>query len=804
MSNRDLLTRSALTAILACATCALPALGAEREVRLLEVSGKGVKLDLGARGGVQVGQIYDLYRQAKVYFLPLTMGKVPLVKPQELVAQVQVYEVEQTTSLARILTKTDKKESLKAKSLIGVHNPTAAAPNREPTFKKKSESFSGAWGSTVRVALTVSNEDDDQTIYTWSVNGGRLRYQQTTLPINFWTPPIKAGEYSLQVTVRDSANNRANQEVSLRSEGVRGSAELKQFAKGRTYSGASRYGGPVADVGFEWRNTPFVLRRKQGWGGKARVVIDRPTFREKAKTFGQTIPARDFKAIAVLGQAFTSDGKEDFGALFGIDPDEKVVVRHNINGNWSLAIPPLVIGVPDGGNGNGRFANPVDLALSKDEDLYVLDAEQRCVQVFKVNRGKNSAASFLVSFGRPGKEKYDLQRPVALAIGAEDVVYVLDDGRKTVVVYRNWRPVAEIPVGEAEEVLSGLAVDPFKGEIYVLSKTKARVRRYSREGQLLNEFGGPIVGVPSALQDPTRIRISPTRELWVLDRGGASVVRFAPEKGSFRGRTGGLELSNSLRIAAGPDGGFAALDTSGFHVTRFDRMGWVTARFGREGTKNGEFEEPVDIAIGATNEVYVLDAEQQRVHHFMPRGRVKVGYGKGFEGAVDLTAVNDRSHIAVLQQREKGNFTLLNLSPKPARTTGRDYTGDLTPRFGCVTGVTGSLGGRSARRESELPWLWSIDEDREKLYVARQDKSPRALKYEFNDVSDLEAGPNGQVFVVDYGNEQLVLVSPSGAQLTPLKHKALDEPWDLGVDDFGHLFVFDGGHKRILELVPKR
>lgn len=803
MVSSELWARATLSALALSAVCALPALGAERDVRLLEVNAKGVKLNLGARGGVQVGHIYDLYREAEVYVLPLTKGKVPLVKPQKRVAQVQVYEVEPTTSLARILTRVGKSR-LDPKTLIGVHNPTAAAPNREPTFTGKNESFSGAWGSTVRIPLEVSNEADDQTIYTWSVNGGRLRYEHTTLPLNYWTPPITAGEYSLQVTVRDSANNRASQEVSVRSEGIRGSGELKQFAIGRTYSGASRYGGQVTDVSFEWRNTPFILRPGVGWGGKPRVVIDRPTFRSRASTFSRLIPGgRELSAFTVLGQSFLGGDAEDFGAVFGIDPDEKVVVRHNINGNWSLAIPPLVIGEPDGGNGNGRFANPVDLALSKDEDLYVLDAEQRCVQVFKVSRGKSAAASFLVSFGRPGEGKHDLQRPVAMAIGRDDVVYVLDDGRKTVVVYRNWRPVAEIPVGGSEETLAGITVDPFSDEIYVLSRSKGRVRRYSKEGQLLNEFGGPEAGVPSALEEPVRIRISPTRELWVVDRNGASVVRFAPEKGTFRGRTGGIELSNSLRVAGGPDGGFAVLDTSAFKVTRFDRAGWVTARFGREGTKNGEFEEPVDLAVGATNEVYVLDAEQQRVHHFMPRGRVKVGYGKGFEGAVDLTAVNDRSHVAVIQQREKGNFTFLTLTPKVARTTGRDYTGDLTPRFGCVTGVTGSLGGRSSRKESALPWLWTIDDDREKLYRARQDQSPRPINHEFDDVSDLEAGANGQVFVVDSGNEHLVLISPSG-QPTVFKAKALDEPWDLGVDDFGHLFVFDSGNKRILELVPKR
>ncbi|MBL4847738.1 MAG: hypothetical protein JKY65_19655 [Planctomycetes bacterium] len=802
MPNRDPLTRAALALAASVLLCASPALAAPREARLLEVTSKGVKLNLGARAGVKVGHIYDLYREAEVYVLPLTRGKVPLVKPQRRVASVQVYEVEPTTSLARVLTR-EGKGRLDPRHLIGVYNPTAAAPNREPTFTGKSETFSGTWGSTVRIWLDVSNEPDDSTVYTWSVSGGRLRYTHTTRPLNFWTPPLKAGESSLQVTVRDSANNEASRRVSVVSLGPKGSGEIKRFSVSRrTYGSASRYGGRVADVAFEWKNTPYVLTSKEGWGGKARVWFDRPTFHARATNFSREVPAkRDFRSLVVLA---ASSKHEDYGAVFGIDADEKVVVRHNLDVKWRLSIPPLIIGVPDGGAGNGRFSNPVDIALSRDEDLYVLDAEQRCVQVFKVSRGKGARASFLVSFGRPGKEKYDLQRPVAMAIGRDDVVYVLDAGRRTVVVYRNWRPVGEFLAGGPEEVLSGIAVDPYKDEVYVLSKSKGRVRRYSQQGQLLKEFGGGVVGVPSRLDEPVRIRISPARELWVLDRGGESVVRFGPERGLFRGRTGGVELSGSLRVAAGPTGGFSVLSPGSYRVTRFDRAGWVIARFGREGTKSGEFEEPVDLAIGASNEVYVLDADQQRVHHFGPRGAVRASYGKGLEGVIDLSAVDNRSHLAVIQQRERGNIALLTLGLKPARSAGRDYTGDLTPRFGCVTGVTGSLGGGGRGKESQRPWLWTIDEDRELIYLARQGQSPRKLGHEFDQVNDLEASPNGQVFAVDSGDDEIVFFSSRSGQATVFKDKKLDEPWDLGIDDYGHVFVYDAGRKLVLELTPQR
>ena len=772
------------------------------EAKLLEVTPRGVKLNLGGKKGVQVGHIFDLYQEAEVYVLPLTRGEVPLVKPQQRVAQVQVYEVEPSTSFARVLQRQDS-IALDPKRLIGIHNPTAVAPNREPAFVRALGSMAGHWGETVRLEFEVSNEERDKTVYTWSVSGGRLRYERTSLPLNYWTPPIEAGEFSLQVSVRDSANNEASRQVSVRSKGPQGSGELKQFSAGHRYSSASRYGGTVSDLSFEWRNTPFVLRPKEGWGGVARVLVDNPTWHERARLIDQSVKQRDLSSLAVLGLKTTATG-EDYGAVFGIDRDEKVVVRYDLNAGWApYGRPPLVIGVPDGGQGNGRFVQPIDLALSQTEDLYVLDGKQRCVQVFRVTRDKGGAAasSFLVSFGRPGEGEFGLQEPVAMALGRDDVVCVLDNGRKSVVIYRGWRPVSEINVGGPEEVLAGIAVDPFSDEIYVLSRSKARVRRYSQQGQLTGEFGGPVDGVPAALQSPQRVRVSPTREVWVIDANGSSVVRYEGETGRFVGRTGGLELGSSLRIAGAPDGGFVALDKARYQVTRFDRDGWVTARFGREGTKSGEFEAPVDLAVGRTNEVYVLDAEQQRVHRFMPRGGVRDGLTKGLEGCVDLSSVNDRSHLVGTQQRERDNFAVMNLEPGITRSFGRDYTGDLTPRFGCMTGVTGGF-GRSGR-ESEMPWIWSVDEDKEIVYRALAGKAPKAIEFKFDEISDIEAAPNGQVFVVDAGDEQLVILSDKG-QPTVFKSSALDEPYDLGIDDFGHVFVFDSGHRAIIELVPAR
>ena len=140
------------------------------------------------------------------------------------------------------------------------------------------------------------------------------------------------------------------------------------------------------------------------------------------------------------------------------------------------------------------------------------------------------------------------------------------------------------------------APDGSRRDVYVLNKRK--IKHFTRTGQEKGSFGDDKRrGNPARISKPTRLRMSPTRTLWVIDNEGDAVVRFDPN-GRFLGRRGGIEFQGPLRIAGTPEGGFAALDREGFMVTRFDANGWISARFGSEGTKANQFEEPFDLAVG--------------------------------------------------------------------------------------------------------------------------------------------------------------------------------------------------------------
>jgi hypothetical protein len=760
------------------------------EAKLIEVQGDAVKLDKGSQQGVRSGQIFDLYQEAEVHFLPLTMGSEPVVRSQRRVARVQVFSVERSTSQARVLQRyadEDGSQPPLNTDTRALSNATAVAPNMPPRFTRKPPAAGVAWRETVVLnQFSVANEPDERVIYEWSTSGGILQHTRTLTPVNTWTAPPEAGSYQVNVTATDAHGGQARESVTLGSSGVPRKYVPAEMKVERVFSAASRY-EKVQDVTFDGLGRRYLLERGRGGflsAGSLSLRVEVPDRRPVV------LPISDREPSALVVSNPRRDGGRWIpGAVYMLDQDSRTVLRFGFGAPWAQVLEqePVAFGEHEGGRGNGSFQEPVDLALSPQEDeLYVLDAGQRCVQVFDTD------GRFLVSFGQPGKGEGRLQRPTALAVGPDGRVYVLDNGRKRVLVYRDWRPVGEFEVGPTEEDLVSLAVDPFDGVVYVLDRQYGRVKRF-REGKLHPPHYVPEVSERRLheLSSVARLRMSPTREVWILDREGESVVRVDAQDMSFLGRTGGIELAGTLRIAGTPEGGVVALGDEG-KLTCFDRRGWVTSQFGGDGS----IRQPLDLAVTRSGNIHVLDARQSVVFAFSRAGKPLGTLGEAGQrprqltGVRDLTSVDDRSSLAVLQQRAKDNFNLLDpTSGESINRYGGDYTGNATPRFGCVTGA----GGRD-------PTYWTVADDEESVWRGPQSAHPVKLERDFSEISDLECSVAGLVFVCDYDAEEVYVLSPSGKVVLELPRSIVGPPWDLGVDDYGRLFVYDYGRQRILAL----
>jgi hypothetical protein len=208
--------------------------------------------------------------------------------------------------------------------------------------------------------------------------------------------------------------------------------------------------------------------------------------------------------------------------------------------------------------------------------------------------------------------------------------------------------------------------------------------------------------------------------------------------------------------------------------------------------------------------VLVLDAEKQQLLKFSPQGAFLEMIGRAGEGpneltgVMDLSSVNDRSYLLVVQQRNEPNFNLLDPGTGRSDRTWGTLTGELTPRFGCVTGVTGRLAGprEGGGQPSSKPLFWFADEDKERIFRTQYPAAPEApLPLELDEVCDMEAMPTGHVLVADGGDGKLLVLNPDGTlALSLAPSERLERCFDLGVDDYGRVYAFDATRRRVVEL----
>jgi sugar lactone lactonase YvrE len=96
-------------------------------------------------------------------------------------------------------------------------------------------------------------------------------------------------------------------------------------------------------------------------------------------------------------------------------------------------------------------------------------------------------------------------------------------------------------------------------------------------------------------------------------RGGFGLKGPAPDPGRFRHARG---------IAVGTNGDLYVADSNNFRIQRFDKFGRFKHDWGEFGTGNGQFNNPIGIAIDVHSnfDVYVTDTGNNRVQRFDRNG----------------------------------------------------------------------------------------------------------------------------------------------------------------------------------------
>ena len=176
-----------------------------------------------------------------------------------------------------------------------------------------------------------------------------------------------------------------------------------------------------------------------------------------------------------------------------------------------------------------------------------------------------------------------------------------------------------------------IAVAP-DGSLYVADFGNDRIQKLDAERQLIAAWGGQGDG-PGKFNDPCGVAVDPSGHLWVADTFNSRIIKFSPDNkpivtivelgpkldpGRFSGPRG---------IAIDADGNLYVTDTGSHRVVKLSPDGKVVGAWGRlkgdpkQGDGEGEFNEPVGIAVAPDGSVYVCDTKNARVQRFTADGK---------------------------------------------------------------------------------------------------------------------------------------------------------------------------------------
>jgi DNA-binding beta-propeller fold protein YncE len=226
-------------------------------------------------------------------------------------------------------------------------------------------------------------------------------------------------------------------------------------------------------------------------------------------------------------------------------------------------------------------------------------------------------------------------KPAAVAAG-RGRIYVADTVRRQVVVFdvprRKVFTLGHRPPGTLQKP-AALALDA-QGRLYVADTSLRRVLVYDGLGLHLHDIGSE-----RDLLRPTGVAVAPDgSRVYVIDRADndSELHRVLAYDGQGRalppiGQRGSApgQFNIPVQGAVGPDGLLWVLDAGNFRLQAFDEQGRFVRAFGQAGTGLGSFARPRGLACDHEGQLYVSDGAFGNVQVFDPQGRLLITLGRG-------------------------------------------------------------------------------------------------------------------------------------------------------------------------------
>jgi DNA-binding beta-propeller fold protein YncE len=237
-----------------------------------------------------------------------------------------------------------------------------------------------------------------------------------------------------------------------------------------------------------------------------------------------------------------------------------------------------------------------------------------------------STGRLLSIWGQHGTSAGRLQKPRAMAIDAEDLLYIVDMTARIQVFTTEGKYVRGWQTPEHEKGRpTGLSVDR-RGNVLVADTHYYRLLIYSAQGELLETIGGTQGPGPGEFGLVTDAVDDAAGNLYISEYGEFDRIQcFAPDRKYIcewggHGREPG-QFVRPQNMAFDADGKLWVADACNHRIQVFDTTGNLLTYWGREGTEPGAMYYPYNLALDGRGHVYVCEFGNHRVQKFTLDGR---------------------------------------------------------------------------------------------------------------------------------------------------------------------------------------
>ena len=285
--------------------------------------------------------------------------------------------------------------------------------------------------------------------------------------------------------------------------------------------------------------------------------------------------------------------------------------------------------------------------------------------------------------------------------------------------FRTGRPIGRLPL--VPPALSGLLNSPPQydssiygvvspmgvavasdGSTYVAESGGERmVRHFDRNGKLIAAFAPP--GTTAGTRVPVYVAVSPKGDVYVSDRQAETIYIYSP-LGELTGHVPspfGDEGWQPLGVSFDHDGNIYVTDVTPdkHRVLVLDQKGSLKLSFGKQGSGDGDFLFPNQVAVDATGRMFVSDGNNGRVQMFDPSGKFLGLIGRGAtKGDLALPrglAVDDSDHLLFVVDTSRHAVQYYDISGTlPAFVNSFGNSGNEETDLAFPTGISVSGGGR--------------------------------------------------------------------------------------------------------------